>query len=165
MNAIIDQFIDFGRGETAEAMSAVDVADLAREAAERAARSGAAVHVEAGDIPRLLLRPMAIQRLLDNLIGNAIKHAGGEIVVRLERLPGAVRLSVLDRGPGIPQGESDRLKQPFTRLDESRTGRSGSGLGLAIVARIAAMHGARLDLEPRPGGGLAACVSFPVNET
>ena len=165
MNAIIDQFIDFGRGETAEAMSAVDVADLAREAAERAARSGAAVLVEAGDIPRLLLRPMAIQRLLDNLIGNAIKHAGGEIVVRLERLPGAVRLSVLDRGPGIPQGESDRLKQPFTRLDESRTGRSGSGLGLAIVARIAAMHSARLDLEPRPGGGLAACVSFPVNET
>jgi two-component system, OmpR family, osmolarity sensor histidine kinase EnvZ len=165
MNAIIDQFIDFGRGEAAEAMSAVDLVALAREGAERAARSGALVNVEAGDIPRLLLRPLAIQRLLDNLIGNAIKHAGGEIVVRLDRTPREVRLAVLDRGPGIPQGEFDRLKQPFTRLDESRAGRSGSGLGLAIVARIAAAHGARFDLEPRAGGGLAATVSFRVNET
>jgi two-component system, OmpR family, osmolarity sensor histidine kinase EnvZ len=165
MNAIIDQFIDFGRGESSEALSGVDLGAIARDGAERAARSGALVRCEAMQVPTLLLRPLAVRRLLDNLIGNAIKHAGGEIEVRVERLGREVRLSVLDRGPGIPQAEMERLKQPFTRLDEARSGRSGSGLGLAIVSRIAAAHGARFDLDARSGGGLAACVAFPVNET
>ena len=65
-------------------------------------------------------------------------------------------LEVLDRGPGIPDGEAERLKQPFTRLDPARSGRGGAGLGLAIVERVARAHGGRLELAPRPGGGLAA---------
>lgn len=165
MNAIIEQFIDFGRGEAAEALAAVDLAAIARDGAERAARSGATVRCEAYEVPGLMLRPLAVRRLLDNLIGNATKHAGGEVLVRVERLALEVRLSVLDRGPGIPHAERERLKQPFTRLDAARSGPSGSGLGLAIVARIAAAHGARFDLDARPGGGLAACIAFPVNET
>ena len=161
MNAIIDQFIDFTRTEAAEPLSAVNLSELARSCAERAARSGATVKCELGDIPLLMLRPLAMQRLIDNLIANAVKHAGGEILVRTAAAPGEAHLSVLDRGPGIPQALVGRLKQPFTRRDEARSGSSGAGLGLAIANRVATIHGGRLELLPRPGGGLEARVVLP----
>ena len=65
-------------------------------------------------------------------------------------------VEVRDRGPGIPAGETERLKRPFTRLDRARGSRSGSGLGLAIVERVARAHGGSLELLPREGGGLVA---------
>jgi two-component system osmolarity sensor histidine kinase EnvZ len=63
---------------------------------------------------------------------------------------------VRDRGPGIPASEVERMKRPFTRLDDARSGASGSGLGLAIVERVARAHGGSLELLPRDGGGLIA---------
>lgn len=161
MNAIIDQFIDYARSEATEAYAAVDLSSLVRDCAGRAARSGAPVKCELADTPVLMLRPLAAQRLVDNLIQNAIKHGGGEILVRTSVAPREIRLAVLDRGPGIPAGDIARLKEPFTRRDEARSGRSGAGLGLAIVARIAKAHGASFDLAPRAGGGLEATVAFP----
>lgn len=162
MNAIIDQFIDYARSEATEAFAPVDLSSLARECAERAARSGAQVKCELAEIPALMLRPLAVRRLVDNLIQNAVKHAGGEILVRTAAGPAQATLSVLDRGPGIPAADIERLKEPFTRKDDARSGRSGAGLGLAIVARIAKAHRARFDLSPRDGGGLCASVAFPV---
>lgn len=161
MNAIIDQFIDFTRSESAEPPSPVDLAELARSSAERAARSGAAVRCELQAVPALPLRPLAMQRLIDNLLGNAARHAGGEITLRVACEGERVVLAVLDRGPGIPPEMAERLKEPFTRLDASRSGSSGAGLGLAIADRIATLHGGALELLPRPGGGLEARVSFP----
>ncbi len=161
MNAIIDQFIDFARSEATEAFSPVDLGAVARGCAERAARAGARITCEVADLPPLMLRPLAIQRLVDNLIQNAVKHGGGEILVRTARRGDEAVVSVLDRGPGIPAADIERLKEPFTRRNEARSGRSGAGLGLAIVARIAKAHGARFDLAPREGGGLAASVAFP----
>lgn len=161
MNVIIDQFIDFTRSESAEPLSAVSLTDVARASAERAARSGAQVRCELDEVPVLALRPMAMQRLVDNLLGNAARHAGGEIVLRTRNEGGRVVLQVLDRGPGIEPGMVERLKQPFTRIDAARSGTSGAGLGLAIADRIAALHGGRLELLPREGGGLEARVSIP----
>ena len=103
-----------------------------------------------------------MQRLLDNLIGNAARHAGGEVLVRATEANGQALLSVLDRGPGIPASMVERLKQPFTRRDEARSGYSGAGLGLAIAERVARLHGGRLDLLAREGGGLEARVTLPV---
>jgi two-component system osmolarity sensor histidine kinase EnvZ len=162
MNAIIDQFIDFARSEATEAFSPVSLDALARDCAERAARAGTPVRCEPGGLAPLMLRPLAMQRLVDNLLQNAVKHGGGEVLVRTERRGGEAVLSVLDRGPGIPAADVERLKEPFTRRDEARSGGSGAGLGLAIVARIAKAHGARFDLAPREGGGLVASVAFPV---
>lgn len=160
MNAIIDQFLDFTRTEAAEPISGVNLAEMARSSAERAARSGAQVRCELDEVPVLAMRPLAMQRLIDNLLGNAAKHAGGEILLRTASEGERVVLSVLDRGPGIAPAMVERLKQPFTRLDESRSGSSGAGLGLAIASRIASLHGSRLELLPREGGGLEARVSF-----
>jgi len=162
MNAIIDQFIDFARSEAAEALSPVNLSDIARTASERAARSGAPVTFEPGSLPVLMLRPLAIQRLADNLVGNAVKHGGGEVLLRTLATSREAILSELDRGPGIPGAMIERLKEPFTRKDEARSGQSGAGLGLAIANRIATMHGGRLELLARDGGGLEARVVFPI---
>jgi two-component system osmolarity sensor histidine kinase EnvZ len=74
-----------------------------------------------------------------------------------------VYLEVLDRGPGIPEDSVERMLQPFTRLDTARSG-SGTGLGLAIVDRIVGMHGGRIRLLQREGGGLRARVELPTKE-
>jgi two-component system osmolarity sensor histidine kinase EnvZ len=70
---------------------------------------------------------------------------------------------VRDRGPGIPRGEAERLKRPFTRLDRARGSRGGSGLGLAIVDRVARAHSGGLELLPREGGGLVARLSLALS--
>ncbi|HUQ28605.1 MAG TPA: ATP-binding protein [Usitatibacter sp.] len=162
MNAIIDQFMDFMRSEAAEPLSAVNLAELARSCAERAARGGARVTCRLEDVPTLMLRPLAMQRALDNLIGNAAKHATGDIEVALRSDDARALLSVLDRGPGIPPALVERLKEPFTRRDDSRSGSSGAGLGLAIANRVAALQGGSLDLLPREGGGLEARITLPI---
>jgi two-component system osmolarity sensor histidine kinase EnvZ len=162
MNAIIDQFIDFARSEAAEPLAPVNLSDVARGAAERAARLGANVRFDEAEVPSRMLRPLAIQRAVDNLVGNAIKHGGaGEVLLRTAKDAQRVWLGVLDRGPGIAADQVERLKQPFTRRDDARSGQSGAGLGLAIANRVAAMHGGRLELLPREGGGLEARLSFP----
>jgi two-component system osmolarity sensor histidine kinase EnvZ len=142
----------------------VSLAELSRACAARAARGGADVRCELSEIPPMMLRPLAMQRCVDNLIGNAIRHAPGtEIAVRVREADGQAQLSVLDRGPGIPPEMAEQLKEPFTRRDPSRTGSSGAGLGLAIASRVAEIHGGRLDLLPREGGGLEARISLPIS--
>jgi two-component system, OmpR family, osmolarity sensor histidine kinase EnvZ len=163
MNAIIDQFIDFTRTESAEPLAPVDLAELARACAERAQRSGAAVRCELAPTPVLMLRPLAMRRLVDNLLVNAARHAGGEVVLRTAVEGRSAILSVLDRGPGIPAALVEHLKEPFTRLDAARSGSSGAGLGLAIANRVAQVHGGRLDLLPREGGGLEARVVLEIS--
>jgi two-component system osmolarity sensor histidine kinase EnvZ len=149
MNAIIDQFIDFARSEAGEPLAPVNLSDVARGAAERAMRLGAGVRAELAELEPKMLRPLAIQRAVDNLVGNALKHAPGELVLRTAR------------DDGIAPDQVARLKEPFTRKDEARSGSSGAGLGLAIADRVATMHGGRLELLPREGGGLEARLSFP----
>jgi two-component system osmolarity sensor histidine kinase EnvZ len=163
MNAIIDQFIDFMRSEAAETLAPVNLSELARSCAERAARSGVQVRCDLAEVPLLMLRPLAMQRLTDNLLANAARHAGGEIVVSTRRDDAHVTLAVMDRGPGIPAEMVERLKEPFTRRDEARSGSSGAGLGLAIANRVAAIHGGILDLMARDGGGLEARVTLPTS--
>ena len=162
MGAIIDQFMDFMRSEASEPLSAVSLAELARNCAERAARGGAKVTCELEELPLVMLRPLAMQRAIGNLIGNAQRHAGGDILVRTRREGEEAVVAVLDHGPGIPVELVERLKEPFTRRDAARSGSSGAGLGLAIASRVAELHGGRLDLLPREGGGLEARLCVPI---
>jgi len=162
MNAIIDQFIDFTRSEAAEPLSRVDLNEVARASAEGAMRAGAEVALELAEVPPLELRAVAMRRLVDNLLVNAQRHAGGRIELATAVRDGEAILSVRDRGPGIPPRLVAHLKQPFTRRDDARSGASGAGLGLAIADRVASMHGGRLELTPRAGGGLDASLFLPL---
>ena len=108
---------------------------------------------------------LAIRRCLNNLVDNALRHAGEDKPVELSCVMTGQEacIDVSDRGPGIPPEQIERLKRPFTRLDNSRTGQSGAGLGLAIVERTLRAHGGRFELLARDGGGLIARLRLPIS--
>ena len=162
IDAAIDQFLDFARVTEGEAVVADgDLNAIARELRDRYARSGKDVAAQLSPLPPLALRPVAVQRLIANLVDNALRHGKGEVEIMTAREGASAVLEVLDRGPGIPAADAERMLQPFTRLDAARSG-TGTGLGLAIVDRVARMHGGRVQLLPRDGGGLRARVEIPL---
>jgi two-component system osmolarity sensor histidine kinase EnvZ len=164
MDKIIGQFLDFARDTAGEPSEPTDLDALVAATAEQFQRRGALLASSLAGLPPLQLRPLAMRRLMSNLINNALRYGGEggpvDVMTRLEG--GSAVLEVLDRGPGIPAAEADRLKQPFTRLEAARTGATSAGLGLAIVDRVARGHGGTFDLLPREGGGLIARVSIPL---
>jgi two-component system osmolarity sensor histidine kinase EnvZ len=153
----IGQFLDFARLRDAETPVAdSDLNALVEGVVARYVRAGKPVRFQPGAIAPLPLRHRAAGRLVANLIDNALRHGGsGGVDIVTGQTGNRIFLEVLDRGPGIPAADAERMLQPFTRLDSARGG-SGTGLGLAIVARIAQMHGGRVELLPREGGGLRA---------
>lgn len=155
MDQVIGQFLEFARGEN-EAKAPADLGALLAGIGEHYAKLGKDVKIAPAHFPPVAVARMALRRALSNLIDNALRYAGEPVEVRARREGATLVVEVLDRGPGIPEGEAERLKQPFTRLDPARSGRGGAGLGLAIVERVARAHGGRLELAARPGGGLAA---------
>lgn len=162
MDRIIGQFLDFARAAGGEPAAPTDLAALAREVAGHYRDTGHALEEEIAPVPDVPVRRMAVRRLVTNLVDNALRYGEKDVRLRVAPAGRAVVLEVLDRGPGIPADEVERLKQPFTRLETARSGKGGSGLGLAIVERIARMHGGSFDLLARDGGGLVARVTFPL---
>lgn len=159
IDAVIGQFLAFARGESEE-QPEDDLDALLGELAEQYARRGKRVAFEPGGIAPLPFARQALRRAVANLVDNALRYAGEPVEIRTRAAPGGAVIEVLDRGPGVPPGEAERLKQPFTRLDPSRSGAGGSGLGLAIVERVARAHRGTLELLPREGGGLAARITL-----
>jgi two-component system osmolarity sensor histidine kinase EnvZ len=159
---IIDQFIDFARYGSDEAVQSVDLSALAQEVVRSFEPLAQPIALELAPLPALRLRRTAMYRLIANLVRNALDYAGRDMVVRTAAGSDAFVLSVLDRGPGIPTAEIERLKQPFTRLEAARSGPGGSGLGLAVVERVARLHDGRFELLARTGGGLEARLSLPL---
>jgi two-component system, OmpR family, osmolarity sensor histidine kinase EnvZ len=161
IDATIGQFLDFARAGEGEEAVVGDLASLLREAAAASTARGHPVVQELSPLPPFAFRPVAMRRAVTNLLENAVRHAGGEITLQCASHPGVVRVSVLDRGPGIPAAQAETVKQPFARLPRD-TGKPGAGLGLAIVDRIVRLHAGSLELLPRAGRGLEARLSLPV---
>ncbi|HJQ61358.1 MAG TPA: HAMP domain-containing protein, partial [Burkholderiales bacterium] len=131
IDTAINQFLDFARLTDSEPLTSEgDLNAIIRSVAERYARLDRSVSIKLEPVPALPLRPLAIQRLIQNLIENALRHGGcaAEVVTGCTQAAGFIE--VLDRGPGIPAGETDHMLRPFTRLDSARGG-PGTGLGLA----------------------------------
>jgi signal transduction histidine kinase len=108
--------------------------------------------------------PLLVERLVANLVTNAVRHnvSGGRVEIRTGVTDGEAVLSVTNTGPLIPPTEVDRLFQPFQRLDRRRANyKDGHGLGLSIVRAIAAAHDATITAHPMPDGGLSVTVAFP----
>jgi two-component system osmolarity sensor histidine kinase EnvZ len=155
IDAIIGQFLDFARGEN-EDKSRHDLDALVQELGEHYERLHKEVSVKARSGASFFFARMAVRRAIANLVDNALRYAGGPIEIETKSGIDSVAVEVRDRGPGIPAAEVERLKRPFTRLDDARSGAGGAGLGLAIVERVARTHGGALELLPRQGGGLVA---------
>jgi len=147
-----------------------------REPVDLAAIAGEILRARRSDFGRLGLRveaavrpaaldgdPLLTERLVANLVDNAVRHniAGGQVQISTATRDGRAVLTVINTGPAIPPEAVGRLFQPFLRLDERRIHHdNGHGLGLSIVRAIAAAHGASITAHARPGGGLAIDVTF-----
>ncbi|TCP59756.1 two-component system osmolarity sensor histidine kinase EnvZ [Rhodovulum bhavnagarense] len=159
MERMIDTFLDFARAEALDDPAPCDPADLVRDAAARARAQGGRIIIgplSGGEVTTL--RPLALERALQNLVGNAMRH-GTQVRLGLEWRPRHLVFTVEDDGPGIPEARREEAMQPFHRLDAARNQDLGTGvgLGLAIAADIARGHGGELRLGQSPTlGGLRA---------
>jgi len=162
IDAIIGQFLDFARGED-EAKQEHDLRGVLEDLAEHYTRLGKKLVFDRNDYLVFPFARMGVRRAIGNLIDNALRYAGEPIEVTSFRQDGHAVIEVRDRGPGIPRGETERLKRPFTRLDRARGSRGGSGIGLAIVDRVARAHSGGLELLPREGGGPVARLSLALS--
>lgn len=161
MDRIINQFLEFSKKDGGEQLEALDLAALADELATLYARRGFTIPVDHRGAALALARPQALRRALTNLIENAIHYAGQAPELEVGSPAGKPTIHVLDRGPGIPPDEAERVKRPFTRLESARSNTKGSGLGLAIVDRSVRGQNGEFRLGARPGGGLDACIELP----
>lgn len=158
MDRIIGQFLSFSRESGDEEFTPLDLAGLAEELASLYARRGFPLTLHAKTIAIAEARPHALRRAVTNLIENALRYAGHPPELEVGMVDGRPAIEVLDRGPGIPLADTDRVKRPFTRLESARSNTKGSGLGLAIVDRIVRGHQGEFRLSPREGGGLRASI-------
>ncbi len=155
LDGIVGQFIDYVRDGRDEPLETVDLAALLHALAADEARQGRAWQLSVPAEARLSGRPLALRRALANLFDNAARHGAAPFQAELTTDDGDWRLTVGDRGPGVPEAALAELGRPFHRVDRARGG-PGSGLGLASVARVAALHRGGLRLRNRDGGGLEA---------
>ena len=125
--------------------------------------AGAAVSLHGSIGVTVLMRPLALRRILTNLIDNALKFSGEAALLLAAPQDGRLVITVIDHGPGIPEEQLEAVFQPFYRLETSRNRNTGgTGLGLAIARRLALGMQATLTLTNRPEGGLEARLSLPV---
>ena len=161
MNAMLDSYLAYARGDVAEDSRMVDFAELLESLRADAERAGSAASLTiAGDMIAKA-RPLAIKRCLANLVGNAQKHAR-VLAICAARDARYLTVHVDDDGPGIPAQAREDVFKPFVRLDEARNqDDSGAGLGLSISREIARAHGGDVTLTTSPLGGLRASVRLP----
>jgi two-component system osmolarity sensor histidine kinase EnvZ len=158
MNRLIGDMLVFARALQAGDRKECDLAEILGDLAETASRLGP-VNWQ-GSACRAKVGEAALRRIVGNLLDNARRY-GGDAAIDLELACGErrVRISVLDRGPGIPEDQREAVFRPFHRLESSRSRDSGgSGLGLAIARQLADAYGWRIEFNHRAGGGLDAAV-------
>jgi signal transduction histidine kinase len=160
--ALLESLMVLARSQQAVLrLERIDLASAARTAAAQVGAEAADKEIELGlDLQAAPLdgdRPL-VERLVANLVENAVRHnePGGRVEVTTR--PGVVR--VANTGAAIAPDDVRRLAEPFERLHRDCDG-PGAGLGLSIVRAVADAHGAQLQLRPRGGGGLVAEVAFP----
>jgi two-component system phosphate regulon sensor histidine kinase PhoR len=185
LSSLIENVLDFARverGRESYDFALGDVGSAVSHAANvyryRAEREGVQIAVEVEpDLPQARIDERAIQLAVINLIDNALKYAPGtgSVVVRASRENGGIVVRVVDRGPGVPAEERERIFERFVRGSTAKGDASradvrrvrGSGIGLALVKHIAESHGGRAWVEGdgmSPGAlpGASFAISIPV---
>jgi two-component system osmolarity sensor histidine kinase EnvZ len=152
MGRMIDEYLDFARGDAGEVAEPMDVGALLANVAADYRRSKRDVTYAPTVTITLMLRPQAMRRALTNLIDNALRYGGGTAVLTLEQSLTFVRIKITDIGNGIAEAEHETVFKPFTRLEPSRNAQTGGvGLGLSIARAVAQSHGGDVTLENQRG--------------
>ena len=165
MERMLNEYLEFARGEGSDIVEPVELGGLAAEAvanAERAHHAGGRIKLGHVDDLTIAVRRHALTRCLTNLIDNALKY-GRRAHVSVKRAGRSVEIAVEDDGPGIPEERREEAFRPFHRLDEGRNLQVGGvGLGLTIARDIARSHGGDILLQERAGSGLRAVIRLPI---
>lgn len=167
MERMLEEFLAFARGDHMEDSTATDPFLLAARVVDDAERGGARVALsETNETPGetlVQMRPVAVRRALENLLGNAARY-GSRVALSVRLLPKTLDFVVEDDGPGIAPEDRARALAPFARLDAARNQDAGGGvgLGLAIALDVARGHGGSLELGSSAElGGLRATLRLP----
>jgi two-component system osmolarity sensor histidine kinase EnvZ len=169
MQHMVDQFIGFVRGTDPAAYRYASMAlgDWLTERVGAWQGAGTDIRLRTADEDAALMvqaDAVALGRLLDNLIGNALNHGAPPVDVALRREGRYAVLDVADHGPGIVPERRQEALRPFSRLDDARTRTGSVGLGLALAEAIARAHGGSLELREAESGGLGVRVKLPLSE-
>jgi len=161
MHALIDGYVDFTAGcsrrPPEQVMMNAHIGALVKD-------RGVAMSIEWAETANILLyiNRQALERILGNLIDNALKHGRPPYVLRTLATGDGVRIELENTGESLTEAQCKDAFEPFIRLDPSRNPQCpGSGLGLSIVRDIAAANGWRSGLRPRTGGGAIAWLELP----
>lgn len=127
----------------------------------RLEREGFSLHVAVPDLPAVKGDREALLRALGNLLDNARKYGAGQVELSGAAENGSVRLTVTDRGPGIPAADRERVLKPFVRLHQDAP---GAGLGLSLAVSCMEAHGGRIEIGVGAGGGAAVSLVLPAGE-
>jgi len=140
-------------GELAPRDEVVDLAVLAARIGENAARGRVPIRVDATDETLVEGDEGHLERVVENLVANALRHASSRVIVATTMNGRWAQLTVTDDGPGVPPEDRARIFERFVRLDTDRSRQSGgTGLGLAIVAEVVAAHGGTVTVgDAHPG--------------
>lgn len=167
MQGIIEQFISYVRGSDPARYQFSDM-DLNLWLDERVGAwegAGSPVHLRQRPKNPMMISgdSLALGRLVDNLIGNALKHGKPPVEIYLSQTDATHALiSVCDHGPGIPAERREEALRAFSRLDSARTKTGSVGLGLALVETITHAHHGTLDLKDSESGGLRVDITLPL---
>lgn len=166
---LVDDLLDFARLEQERLRVQprdIDLASIVRQTVEGLSPllGNHELDLQVSDSVPAWADPIAVERILANLVSNAAKYspAGTKVTVSVRSTPGAARLVVSDEGPGIPPDERRRIFARFYRLSTPESVRSrGAGIGLAILRDFADRSSAHVEVDDAPGGGARFTIDFP----
>ena len=170
LSRLIDNLLDLSRLEAGAAEPQADWCDL-REVIQSAVEElrlpdGTFQLQLAADLPLIKADASQLQRAFVNLLGNSARHSGGHpVLVRAMALHNRIMVRVVDRGPGVPPAQQERVFEPFYRAGTERTGHRGSGLGLAIVRGFVEANGGRVWVESLPHQGTTFALELPLEKS
>jgi two-component system osmolarity sensor histidine kinase EnvZ len=159
MDAMVNHFLEYVRGERLEKLERLALAPVIREVAQRYFVPALSCTFSLDDRVVTTVRPQAFRRLLSNILSNCKCHAHNvRILLSQER---DISLTIEDDGPSIPEQHRQDVFEPFFRLDASRTpGKGGSGLGLPIAKNLVTSMGGTITLTSSSLGGLGVLICF-----
>ncbi|MEG6510171.1 ATP-binding protein [Methyloligella sp. 2.7D] len=169
MQAMLEDYLAFAKGDSGEETSTTNVGDLLAEVRQNALaapqNAGKTVNLKLPSKKLTVpLKRNAFKRAVGNLVNNAARYAE-TIQITARKRDGSLYILVEDDGPGIPEEEREQVFRPFYRVDDARnqdSGSTGTGLGLAIARDIARLHGGDIKLDDSKLGGLKVEIRVPV---
>lgn len=166
MQRMIDQFINYVRGadQASYHYAPLPLRPWLEERVGAWQQAGSDVRLQQVPDEDLFLNAdeLALGRLIDNLITNALNHGAPPVELSLSKQGDHALLRLRDHGSGISAERRSEALRPFSRLDEARTRTGSVGLGLALAEMITRAHGGTLTLNDAVGGGLEVCISLPL---